>query len=77
MLALQGNFFHIDFGHFLGNYKSKYGVEREKAPFIFTPQMARVRYLFPCSTPTRSIEVVRSSIDRGVDSSSVVAMHGR
>ena len=38
----QGNFFHIDFGHFLGNIKSKFGVKREKAPFIFTPAMERV-----------------------------------
>eukprot|EP01052_Picozoa_sp_SAG31_P004889 SAG31_NODE_208_length_20313_cov_6.143119_6_plen_100_part_00 len=34
--------FHIDFGHFLGNYKSKFGVKREKAPFIFTPAFAHV-----------------------------------
>ena len=40
MCKENGNFFHIDFGHFLGNYKSKFGVKREKAPFIFTPAMA-------------------------------------
>jgi phosphatidylinositol-4,5-bisphosphate 3-kinase catalytic subunit alpha/beta/delta len=28
--------FHIDFGHFLGNFKSKFGVKRESAPFVFT-----------------------------------------
>jgi phosphatidylinositol-4,5-bisphosphate 3-kinase len=33
---------HIDFGHFLGNYKSKYGVKRERAPFIFNPQFAHI-----------------------------------
>ena len=42
MCKENGNFFHIDFGHFLGNYKSKFGVKREKAPFIFTPAMAHV-----------------------------------
>lgn len=32
----------IDFGHFLGNFKSKYGLQRETAPFVFTPAQARV-----------------------------------
>ena len=34
--------FHIDFGHFLGNYKSKYGYKRERAPFIFNSQFAAI-----------------------------------
>merc|ERR1712137_113630 len=42
MLTRDGNLFHIDFGHFLGNYKKKYGIKRERAPFIFTPQYAHV-----------------------------------
>jgi hypothetical protein len=42
MIKKNGNLFHIDFGHFLGNYKSKFGVKREKAPFIFTPAFAHV-----------------------------------
>ena len=29
-------------GHFLGNYKSKFGIKRERAPFVFTPDFARV-----------------------------------
>jgi hypothetical protein len=32
----------IDFGHFLGNYKEKFGFKRERAPFVFTPQYAAV-----------------------------------
>ena len=28
--------FHIDFGHFLGNFKSKFGVKRERVPFVLT-----------------------------------------
>ena len=35
-----GKLFHIDFGHFLGNVKSKYGIKRERDPFVFTKEMA-------------------------------------
>ena len=42
MVAQSGHLFHIDFGHFLGNFKSKYGFNRERAPFVFTPGMAYV-----------------------------------
>jgi phosphatidylinositol-4,5-bisphosphate 3-kinase len=42
MLSRKGHLFHIDFGHFLGNFKSKLGVKRERAPFVFTPDFAYV-----------------------------------
>eukprot|EP01138_Halocafeteria_seosinensis_P005538 gb/GECG01005661.1/.p1 GENE.gb/GECG01005661.1/~~gb/GECG01005661.1/.p1 ORF type:complete len:1533 (+),score=231.60 gb/GECG01005661.1/:1-4599(+) len=42
MLTRNGQLFHIDFGHFLGNFKSKLGYKREKAPFVFTPAFAEV-----------------------------------
>eukprot|EP00735_Rhodelphis_limneticus_P000750 TRINITY_DN11275_c0_g1::TRINITY_DN11275_c0_g1_i1::g.762::m.762 TRINITY_DN11275_c0_g1::TRINITY_DN11275_c0_g1_i1::g.762 ORF type:complete len:1066 (+),score=268.88,sp/P54673/PI3K1_DICDI/38.97/0.0,PI3Ka/PF00613.15/6.2e-59,PI3_PI4_kinase/PF00454.22/2.1e-50,PI3K_C2/PF00792.19/5.8e+02,PI3K_C2/PF00792.19/4.8e-25,PI3K_rbd/PF00794.13/0.00056,PI3K_rbd/PF00794.13/5.8e-13,HEAT_2/PF13646.1/0.14 TRINITY_DN11275_c0_g1_i1:311-3199(+) len=42
MLRKDGNLFHIDFGHFLGNFKSKFGVKRERAPFVFTNTFAHV-----------------------------------
>ena len=27
---------HIDFGHFLGNFKVKFGVNRERVPFVLS-----------------------------------------
>ncbi|XP_065186967.1 phosphatidylinositol 4,5-bisphosphate 3-kinase catalytic subunit beta isoform-like [Sycon ciliatum] len=36
MLKETGQLFHIDFGHFLGNFKSKFGVKRERVPFVLT-----------------------------------------
>jgi len=42
MVTKDGHLFHIDFGHFLGNFKKKFGVNRERAAFVFTPEMAFV-----------------------------------
>lgn len=42
MLTDMGHLFHIDFGHFLGNFKTKLGFNRERAPFVFTGEMAQV-----------------------------------
>jgi len=42
MLTKTGHLFHIDFGHFLGNFKKKFGFKREKAPFVFVPQYAAI-----------------------------------
>ncbi|ETO17799.1 phosphatidylinositol-4,5-diphosphate 3-kinase [Reticulomyxa filosa] len=39
LITDKGHFFHIDFGHFLGNFKKKMGMEREKVPLLFTPAM--------------------------------------
>jgi hypothetical protein len=43
MLKKNGDLFHIDFGHFLGNFKSFKGIyKRETTPFVFTPMYAHV-----------------------------------
>jgi len=42
MMTRAGHLFHIDFGHFLGNYKKKMGFKRERAPFVFNPQFAEI-----------------------------------
>jgi hypothetical protein len=42
MVKDNGIFFHIDYGHFLGNFKYKFGIKRERAPFLLTPDMAHV-----------------------------------
>lgn len=43
----SGNLFHIDFGHILGNTKRFLGWERERVPFVLTPDflfvMGRVK----------------------------------
>mmetsp|Transcript_31213 Transcript_31213/g.47797 ORF Transcript_31213/g.47797 Transcript_31213/m.47797 type:complete len:126 (-) Transcript_31213:520-897(-) len=38
--TVEGNFLHIDFGHFLGYVKSKFGIKRERDPFVLTPEVA-------------------------------------
>lgn len=35
-----GVLLHIDFGHILGDKKKKFGIEREKDPFVLTKEMA-------------------------------------
>lgn len=48
MLQESGKLFHIDFGHFLGNFKikyvlgnfkTKYGFKRERSNFAYTKEM--------------------------------------
>ena len=41
-LKKNGELFHIDFGHFLGHFKYKMGIKRERAPFVFTSQFKSV-----------------------------------
>ena len=42
MMKKNGELFHIDFGHFLGHFKYKMGIKRERAPFVFTRQFQYV-----------------------------------
>ena len=42
MIDRSGHFFHIDFGHFLGNALKFAGIKRENAPFVLTPEFAHV-----------------------------------
>ena len=46
MMQEDGHLFHIDFGHFLGNFKQKkvgiIKIDRERSPVVFTPQMLHV-----------------------------------
>tara|TARA_B100000795_G_scaffold268672_1_gene256145 strand:+ start:7332 stop:8351 length:1020 start_codon:yes stop_codon:yes gene_type:complete len=40
MIKKNGQYFHIDFGHFLGNFKyAKGGIRRERTSFVFTKEM--------------------------------------
>jgi len=34
--------FHIDFGHFLGHFKTKAGFKRERSKFVFTKEFAYI-----------------------------------
>uniref|UniRef100_A0A8C9Q1B3 phosphatidylinositol-4,5-bisphosphate 3-kinase n=1 Tax=Spermophilus dauricus TaxID=99837 RepID=A0A8C9Q1B3_SPEDA len=42
MVRENGQLFHIDFGHFLGNFKTKFGINRERVPFILTHDFVHV-----------------------------------
>ncbi|EDO42011.1 predicted protein [Nematostella vectensis] len=42
MVHENGQLFHIDFGHFLGNFKNKFGIRRERVPFVLTDHFVHV-----------------------------------
>lgn len=36
MVKTNGQLFHVDFGHILGKFKEKFGIKRERVPFVLT-----------------------------------------
>ena len=42
MLRSNGQLFHIDFGHILGHFKEKFGIRRERVPFVLTKDFVYV-----------------------------------
>ncbi|XP_067658198.1 phosphatidylinositol 4,5-bisphosphate 3-kinase catalytic subunit alpha isoform-like [Haliotis asinina] len=42
MVTEEGQVFHIDFGHFLDHKKKKFGINRERVPFVLTEDFIRV-----------------------------------
>ncbi|XP_067658199.1 phosphatidylinositol 4,5-bisphosphate 3-kinase catalytic subunit alpha isoform-like [Haliotis asinina] len=42
MVTEEGQVFHIDFGHFLNHRKKKFGINRQRVPFVLTEDFLRV-----------------------------------
>ncbi|KAL0228840.1 hypothetical protein GEMRC1_013460 [Eukaryota sp. GEM-RC1] len=75
MISKSGKLFHIDFGHFLGNYKYFHGIPREKAPFVFTPDFAFALGYYKKSKSTTSNYV--QFVDYAVAAFKVLRNHSR
>ena len=59
-----GRFFHIDFGHFLGHFKKKFGFKRDVEPFIFSREMSHfVREFNPDEVPSKKQDVMVIKVD--------------
>nr|UIB01655.1 phosphatidylinositol-4,5-bisphosphate 3-kinase catalytic subunit alpha/beta/delta [Propylea japonica] len=42
MIKRTGQLFHVDFGHILGHFKEKFGIKRERVPFVLTHDFVHV-----------------------------------
>lgn len=42
MIKSNGELFHIDYGHILGKFKEKFGIRRERVPFVLTHDFVHV-----------------------------------
>uniref|UniRef100_A0ABD2XJG3 phosphatidylinositol 3-kinase n=1 Tax=Trichogramma kaykai TaxID=54128 RepID=A0ABD2XJG3_9HYME len=42
MVKQTGQLFHVDFGHILGHFKEKFGIRRERVPFVLTNDFVHV-----------------------------------
>lgn len=42
MVKRTGQLFHVDFGHILGHFKEKFGIRRERVPFVLTNDFVHV-----------------------------------
>lgn len=42
MVKKNGQLFHVDFGHILGHFKEKFGICRERVPFVLTNDFVHV-----------------------------------
>lgn len=64
-----GRFFHIDFGHFLGHFKMKFGIRRDVEPFIFSREMCHFITHFnpdakiPMKAPTQAPQAGANSAE--------------
>ena len=42
LIKSNGQILHIDFGHILGKFKEKFGIKRERVPFVLTNDFVHV-----------------------------------